>query len=157
MSELMNLYRGVEWAFEPTVMLIMATLSATSAAVGAALGALAGLGTPRFLDRVRGRWPLPAIAITATGVGAAVGAGAASSWFALLQAVAGSAAANVEMLPWLAGTGALFGAVAATVWWTPFTIATVLGRGWPVTKVVAMATPAVALAVLKVIALLAAL
>jgi hypothetical protein len=150
---LLQASRGPTGAFHPSVVVAVVLLAAISAVTAAALGGIVGLATPRFLDRVRGRWALPIVAATATVAGAAVGAAAPLGWLPFTIEPSGFAS-MLELAPWISSSGALVGAIATTLWWTPFTMATVLRRGWPVTRTTVIAAPAVALLLAQVLALL---
>lgn len=128
--------------------ILLAGIATIATAVGAGVGGVVGLVTPTLLDGLRGRVPLPVIAAIAVMVGASAGAATA-----LGTALGATAVGLAQMdgvgtvVTWCAGIGAF----AAALWWLPFTIATVVGRRWPVTEAVAAAVP------LTLIALMAAL
>lgn len=106
-------------------------LSVGPAVVGLVGGATIGLFVPSVLDRLRGRVPLPIVAGAAGIPGAAIGAVAGYAWWMSLLNV--FVALEIDLAATCTAIGAAVGLVAALVWWLPFTVATVLGRSWPVT------------------------
>lgn len=132
-------------------VLMLAPFHMASALVGGAAGLLAGLVEPALLDRLRGRIPLPMIALLQTIIGGLSGSAAGAAWGGALMLFVAEPALSVAGI--FAGLGALVGAVAALVWWLPFTVAIVLGQP----RLAGLVTSAVGFGLPSLIGLLLAL
>lgn len=112
----------------PLVGVALFTVAPT--VVGGAFGAVA----PAVLERLRGRVPLWLL-VPAQGV-----VGAAGGCLAALGRELLFGWHPPDRSLWLIA-GALVGGVTVAIWWLPFTVATVLGRRWPVTTVAGVLGP----------------
>jgi hypothetical protein len=129
---------------------LLATVSMLVAA-GAAAGGAVGAVAPSVLERLRGRVPLGLIVAAQPVVGAVAGS-IAACLFAGMRAAFGGPHPPLAAVA-LMFLGALFGAPTAAVWWLPFTVATVLGRRWPVTTAAGVVAPLLVLAAIAAVGL----
>lgn len=115
------------------------------AVISGLAGASIGLVHPMLLEKVRGRVPIPVLAVAATATGAA--GGGLSGLLAILWIFGGVPALEAGLaVPFAAMMGAKVGAVAATLWWLPATVSATTGRSWPVTSAVGLGLPLLVLA-----------
>lgn len=114
--------------------------SLISSLVGGSIGAGLGLLVPGLLDRVRGRVPLPPVVLMASGTGTLAGALSGYSWW-WASFAAHQYLLSLDLSPLFVVFGAVIGAVAATLWWLPLTVAIVVERRWPVTAAVGIGLP----------------
>lgn len=132
--------------------LLLLPMNLTSALVGALVGGLLGLVHPSLLDTVRGRLPVPVIAALQAVPGALAGALAAAAW--LIPPALLFGAPPLEVLWALSGLGAVIGGLVTPLWWLPLTVATVLGRSWPVSAAAGLGIPSLLALLLGLLALL---
>ncbi|MCB9684038.1 MAG: hypothetical protein H6735_03220 [Alphaproteobacteria bacterium] len=102
--------------------------------VGMIVGAAIGGFAPAVLERVRGRWPIPALLMLGLPIGAV--------WGALAGLAGGLAVGDPSFLVYSVFGAAIAGAAQLGATWFPYTFLSVLQRRtWPVVLLSVLAAP----------------
>ncbi|MEZ4235659.1 MAG: hypothetical protein R3F59_05755 [Myxococcota bacterium] len=142
----------------PFLFVVFNPAVGAGALAGVLVGGLLGLVQPALLDSVRGRLPLPLVALGQGLVAALAGAVAGGLSLAIpLTAIGGLALLDLEVIRVGAWLGGAVGGAAGLLGWLPLTVATVLkSRSWPITAAVGAGVPASLMLVLGLLGVLLA-